>query len=130
MMHHWSGPHGVPGGPQRWQHGTYRWRQLLEAVVLVALALVLTPPVVALAEVAVGGGLMSLGVVMGTSALDWDASLSITQGRARARGISSAVFGAGPRVITTSQSNGSLAPPARAKEAQVIVSGGSTTRVS
>ncbi len=36
--HDWSGPHGVPGGTERWEHGSYRGRRLLEAALLPVLA--------------------------------------------------------------------------------------------
>jgi uncharacterized membrane protein YdcZ (DUF606 family) len=63
-MHHWSGPHGVPGGLERWQHGSYRWRRGLEAVLLVVVAVVLAPTVLVLAEVIAGAGMMALGLLM------------------------------------------------------------------
>ena len=53
-MHSWSGPHGVPGGMERWEHGSYRWRRAVEAVALAALAVILAPRMLAIAEVAVG----------------------------------------------------------------------------
>jgi len=63
-MHSWSGPHGVPGGTERWEHGSYRWRRLLEAALLIVLAVVMAPKVLALAEVVAGAGLMALGLLM------------------------------------------------------------------
>jgi hypothetical protein len=62
--HHWSGSHGVPGGTERWEHGSYRWRRLLEAAALIVLAVVLAPKVLALTEVVAGAGLMALGLLM------------------------------------------------------------------
>jgi hypothetical protein len=61
-LHDWSGPHGVPGGAERWEHGSYRWRRGLEAIaLLVMVAVVLAPKVLALTEVVAGIGLMLLG---------------------------------------------------------------------
>lgn len=62
-MHSWSGPQGVPGGPERWQHGAYRWRRGLEAVALLVATLILAPHVMAAAELVVGAGLMALGLL-------------------------------------------------------------------
>jgi hypothetical protein len=62
--HNWSGPYGVPGGLERWEHGSYRPRRLLEAALLVALAVILAPKVIAGAEVVAGVGLMALGLLM------------------------------------------------------------------
>jgi hypothetical protein len=61
--HHWSGAHGVPGDTERWEHGSYRWRRLLEAALLVAFTVVIAPKVVSLAEVIGGAALMALGLL-------------------------------------------------------------------
>lgn len=42
-MHTWSGPYGVPGGTERWEHNSYRPRRLLEAVLVLALSVILAP---------------------------------------------------------------------------------------
>ena len=60
MMHYWSGPYGIPGGTERWEHGSYRLRRLVEVVVLVV---ILAPQVLGVAEVVVGVGLMALGLL-------------------------------------------------------------------
>lgn len=62
--HQYSGPHGVPGGLERWEHRSYRWRRGLEAPLLVALTVILAPKVLALAEVVAGAALMALGLLM------------------------------------------------------------------
>jgi hypothetical protein len=70
-MHHWSGRCGVPGGTERWEPSSYRWRRVLEAALVVALAVLLATKVVALAEVVAGIGLMALGLLI----LAWTAAL-------------------------------------------------------
>ncbi len=42
--------YGVPGGLERWEHLSYRWRRGLEAVTLLVAALVLAPHLVATAS--------------------------------------------------------------------------------
>jgi hypothetical protein len=63
-MHQWSGRYGVPGGTERWEHRSYRWRRGLEAALLVVLVVVLAPKVLALMEVVAGAGLMALGLLV------------------------------------------------------------------
>lgn len=63
MMHYWSGPYGIPGGTERWEHGSYRLRRLVEAALLVVLVVILAPQVLGVAEVVVGVGLMALGLL-------------------------------------------------------------------
>lgn len=59
-MHDYGGAYGIPGGLERWQHGSYRWRRGLEAVLVVMLAVVLAPKMLALTEVVAGFALMCL----------------------------------------------------------------------
>lgn len=58
--HGYSGPYGIPGGLERWQHGSYRWRRGLEAGALAALTVVMVPWTL---ETMVGAALMVLGVL-------------------------------------------------------------------
>lgn len=41
--HSWSGAYGIPGGTERWEHGSYRWRRGVEAVAVLAALLFLAP---------------------------------------------------------------------------------------
>lgn len=58
--HHYGGPYGIPGGLERWQHRSYRWRRGLEAAMLVALAIVTVPSAL---EIMAGAGLTTLGLL-------------------------------------------------------------------
>lgn len=53
-----SGPYGVPGGTERWEHSSYRPRRVLEAALVLALSVVAAP---ALWAILAGAGLMLIG---------------------------------------------------------------------
>jgi hypothetical protein len=60
-VHSWSGPHGVPGDLERWEHGSYRWRRALEATAVMIAIILLAPWSV---EIVAGACLMALGLLM------------------------------------------------------------------
>ena len=63
-LHSWSGPHGVPGGAERWAHGSYRWWRGLELMAVLLVAPLLAPQLAGLLVTACGAALMLLAVLL------------------------------------------------------------------